>query len=112
MGVVLNNGQIPLVKSRYMKYINNEQHPYGENAIVAIGIYGSYNVEDSILFNEGSIKRGLFRITYYNDYEAHEESSKVGKNRIDSKFANIDKENVVGKKPGYEYNYLDEYGLI
>ena len=112
MGVVLNNGQIPLVKSRYMKYINNEQHPYGENAIVAIGIYGSYNVEDSILFNEGSIKRGLFRITYYNDYEAYEESSKVGKNRIDSKFANIDKENVVGKKPGYEYNYLDEYGLI
>ena len=60
MGVVLNNGQIPLIKSRYMKYINNEEHPYGENAIVAIGIYGSYNVEDSILFNEASVKRGLF----------------------------------------------------
>ena len=25
MGVVLNNGQIPLVKSRYMQYINQEQ---------------------------------------------------------------------------------------
>ena len=112
MGVVLNNGQIPLIKSRYMKYINNEQHPYGENAIVAIGVYGSYNVEDSILFNEGSVKRGLFRITYYNDYEAYEESSKVGKNRIDTKFANIERENVVGKKPGYEYDHLDEYGLI
>tara|TARA_R110002072_G_scaffold280272_2_gene442563 strand:+ start:1447 stop:6183 length:4737 start_codon:yes stop_codon:yes gene_type:complete len=112
LGVVLNNGQIPLVKSRYMKYINNEQHPYGENAIVAIGVYGSYNVEDSILFNEGSVKRGLFRITYYNDYEAYEESSKVGKNVIDTKFASIDKENVVGKKPGYEYDHLDEYGLI
>ena len=111
-GLVLNNGQIPLVKSRYLKYINNEQHPYGENAIVAIGIYGSYNVEDSILFNEGSVKRGLFRITYYNDYEAHEESSKVGKNRIDTKFAAIDKENVIGKKPGYEYDHLDDYGLI
>ena len=61
MGVVLNYGEIPLVKSRYLKYINNEEHPYGENVIVAIGIYGSYNVEDSILFNEGSINRGLFQ---------------------------------------------------
>ena len=112
MGVVLNSGQIPLIKSRYMKYINNEEHPYGENAIVAIGVYGSYNVEDSILFNEGSVKRGLFRITYYNDYETYEESSKVGKNRIDTKFANIEKENVFGKKPGYEYDHLDDYGLI
>ena len=80
MGVVLNNGQIPLVKSRYMKYINNEATSIWRECYSSdIGIYGSYNVEDSILFNEGSIKRGLFRITYYNDYEAHEESSKVGK---------------------------------
>ena len=33
---VLNNGDVPLAKSRYMKYINNEEHPYGENVIVAI----------------------------------------------------------------------------
>ena len=51
MCVVLNYGQIPLIKSRYMNYINNEEHPYGENVIVAIGVYGGYNVEDSILFN-------------------------------------------------------------
>ena len=37
MGVVLNYGQIPIVKSRYMEYINHEEHPYGENCIVAIG---------------------------------------------------------------------------
>ena len=29
---VLNNGQIPLTKSRYLKYITNEEHNYGENA--------------------------------------------------------------------------------
>jgi DNA-directed RNA polymerase beta subunit len=73
MGVVLNYGQIPVVKTRYMKYINKEEHPYGENAIVAIMCYNGYNVEDSILFNEGSIQRGLFRTTYYNMYETHEE---------------------------------------
>jgi DNA-directed RNA polymerase beta subunit len=49
MGVVLNDGQVPLVKSRYLKYINNEEHPYGVNAIVAIMSYSGYNVEDAIL---------------------------------------------------------------
>jgi len=112
MGVVLNYGQVPLVKSRYMEYINHEQHPYGENCIVAIGIYGGYNVEDSILFNEGSVKRGLFRTTYYNMYESREESSRVGNSVIDSHFVNIEKENVVGIKPGYDYSRLDEYGMI
>ena len=112
MGVVLNNGQIPLVKSRYLEKINKEQHPYGENVIVAIMCYGGYNVEDSILFNEGSVKRGLFRTTYYNSYESREESSKVGTAQVDSRFTNIEDSNVVGLKPGFDYGDLDEYGLI
>jgi DNA-directed RNA polymerase beta subunit len=36
MGVVLNYGQTPLIKSRYLEYINHEEQPYGVNAIVAI----------------------------------------------------------------------------
>jgi DNA-directed RNA polymerase II subunit RPB2 len=112
MGVVLNYGQIPLIKSRYLQFINNEQHPYGENVIVAIMVYGGYNVEDSILFNEGSIKRGLFRTTYYNMYESREESSKVGENSIDSHFQNIQDANIDATKFGYDYGYLDKYGLI
>jgi DNA-directed RNA polymerase II subunit RPB2 len=72
MAVVLNYGQVPLIKSRYTRLMNNEEHPYGENAIVAIMVYGGYNVEDSILFNEGAIKRGLFRTTYYSMYESKE----------------------------------------
>ena len=112
MGVILNYGQVPLVKSRYMKYINNEEHPYGENVVVAIGVYGGYNVEDSILFNEGSIQRGMFRTTYFSSYESHEESSKIGNSKVDSKFANIEETNVVGLKPGYDYSELDKYGLI
>lgn len=112
MGVVLNYGEIPMIKSRYLKYINNEEHPYGFNTIVAIGCYGGYNVEDSILFNEGSIKRGMFRTTYYNMYETREESSKVGNTTIDSKFANIEDYNVIGLKPGYDYSNINRYGLI
>jgi len=112
MGVVLNYGQIPLLKSRYLQFINNEQHPYGENVIVAIMVYGGYNVEDSILFNEGSVKRGLFRTTYYNSYESREESSKVGENSIDSHFQNIEDANIDATKFGYDYSNLDKYGLI
>jgi DNA-directed RNA polymerase II subunit RPB2 len=111
MGVVLNYGQIPLIKSRYLEYINNEEIPYGVNAIVAIMSYTGYNVEDAILINEGAIQRGIFRTTYFSMYEAREESSKVS-GTINSKFANIEKNNVVKIKPGYDYSLLDDYGMI
>ena len=111
-GIVLNNGQVPLVKTRYLKYINNEEHPCGENTIVAIMSFNGYNVEDSILFNEGSLKRGLFRTTYFSMYESREESSKVGQKTVDTYFTNIENKTVVGKKPGYDYSMLDEYGLV
>ena len=111
MGVVLNYGQIPLIKSRYLEYINNEEIPYGVNAIVAIMCYSGYNVEDAILINEGAIQRGIFRTTYYSMYEAREESSKVS-GMVNSRFANIEKNNVVKIKPGYDYSLLDDHGMI
>ena len=113
MGVMLNYGQIPIVKSRYLKHINNEEHPCGENVIVAIMCYSGYNVEDSILFNEGSVKRGMFRTTYFNSYETREESAKDKGVVSESRILNIEKEaNVGGLKPGYEYDHLDMYGMI
>jgi len=112
MGVVLNYGQVPLVKSRYIEKLNHEQNPYGENVIVAIMCFNGYNVEDSILFNEGAVKRGLFRMTYYNMYESKEESSKVANSKINSHFLNIENSNVERLKAGYDYSELDEYGLI
>jgi DNA-directed RNA polymerase beta subunit len=113
MGVILNYGQIPLVKSRYLKHINNEEHPCGENVMVAIMCYSGYNVEDSILFNEGSVKRGMFRTTYFNSYETREESTKVKDSNVDSHIVNIESQgNVIGLKPGYEYDHLDMYGMI
>ena len=112
VGVVLNYGQLPLLKSRYFKYINNDEHSYGINVVVAIACYNGYNVEDSILFNRASLDRGLFRNTYYNTYESYEESSKVANSTIDSRFMNIQEANVIGLKPGYDYSDLDDAGLI
>ena len=118
MGVVLNAGQIPLVKTRYLKYFNNEQNPYGQNPIVAIMCYNGYNVEDSILFNEGSIKRGLFRTSYYNMYETREDSKQSSGERVDSRVVNMNdyqQQNAVvnaGRGEGYDYSNLDANGLI
>ena len=111
MGVILNYGQVPLIKSRYLEYINNEEQPYGVNAIVAIMSYTGYNVEDAILINEASVARGIFRTTYYSMYEAREESSKVT-GSTSSKFANIQKNNVVKLKQGFDYSFLDDHGLV
>jgi DNA-directed RNA polymerase II subunit RPB2 len=112
--VILNQGQKPLVKSRYLEYITNEENSYGENAIVAIACYTGYNVEDAVLINEGALKRGLFRTTYFSVYEAYEEKIKTDEHLVEKKFTNIDSkmETVVGKKLGYDYSKLDEYGLV
>jgi DNA-directed RNA polymerase II subunit RPB2 len=111
MGVILNYGQTPLIKSRYLEYVNNEEQPYGVNAIVAIMSYTGYNVEDAILINEGAIQRGIFRTTYYSSYQDREESSKIT-GMTNSKFASIEKNNVTGKKKGYDYSFLDDHGLV
>jgi len=111
--IVLNYGQNPLVKTRYLEYINNEYAPYGENTIVAIMCYTGYNVEDAILINEGALKRGLFRTTYFNTYSVHEEKSKTNDVTIQKTLMNIENdETVFRKKPGYDYSLLDKYGLI
>ena len=112
MGVILNCGQIPLLKSRYLEIINKEQMPYGVNAIVAIMSYTGYNVEDAILINQGAVDRGIFRTTYYSMYEAHEESTKVAGTLTNAYFADVSKKEVSGLKAGYDYSYLDKWGMI
>lgn len=111
--VVLNYGQIPLVKSRYLKYVNNAELPYGENVIVAIMCYTGYNVEDAILINEGALNRGMFRTTYFTCYEAREESSMTSDIVVNKRLTDIQSNSlVVGTKPGYDYSRLDKFGLI
>ena len=112
-GVVLNTSQIPIVKSRYLQYITGEENLYGQNTIVAIMSHTGYNVEDSILFNEGSLNRGLFRTTYFNTYHSEEEKSKVSDHLVEKTFTNVLNDGrVIKNKPGYDYSYLDDNGII
>ena len=112
MGVVLNYGEKPLVRSRMLNYIHEEKHPYGENVIVAIMSYNGYNVEDAILMNEGSLQRGLFHTTYYSSYEAYEETSDIGMSDTNTILKNINDELDIDVKPGYDYKHLNKFGII
>jgi len=113
MGVVLQYGQVPLVKSRLLKYINKEEQPYGVNTVVAIMSYTGYNVEDAILINEGSIRRGLFHTTYYSMYETREESDKVNGSTQNAVFSDVmSRPNISRLKAGGDYSFLDKWGLV
>ena len=59
-------GMRPLVDTRLMNLINLNTIPSGAQVIVAIATYSGYNQEDSILFNKGSLDRGLFQAVIYH----------------------------------------------
>jgi DNA-directed RNA polymerase II subunit RPB2 len=62
----------PLVETRAMNILKMHEMPFGMNAIVAIGCYGGYNQEDSIIMNRSSVQRGFMRGLYYTMYKDEE----------------------------------------
>lgn len=58
---ILYNVQKALVNTRIAKYVHTDILPCGEQAVVAIACYTGHNQDDSIVFNQSSIDRGLFR---------------------------------------------------
>ena len=111
MSVILQYGQIPLIKSRYLDLINKEENPYGVNAIVAIMSYTGYNVEDAILINQGAVDRGLFRTTYHTLYETSEDMETSSEETTKTTFFNF-KTGAVKTSPGYDYSFLDDNGVV
>jgi DNA-directed RNA polymerase beta subunit len=106
---VLSNPARPLVDTRIMDMIHINKIPSGFNAIVAIMTHTGYNQEDSLLFNKGSIDRGLFQATIYHT-EKDEDKQKINgdeeirckpdPNKTKSmKFANYNKVNSRGVIP-------------
>ena len=63
---VLTYPMRPLVETRIMNIIKLNNIPSGQQVIVAIASHSGYNQEDSLLFNQGSIDRGLFLATIYH----------------------------------------------
>ena len=73
---VLNYPARPMVDTRVMDMIHINKIPSGCNVVVAIMTHTGYNQEDSLLFNKGSIDRGLFQTTIYHT-EKDEDKQKI-----------------------------------
>lgn len=67
------NNEMPIVKTVSNRYL----YPNGSNCIVAIMCYTGFNIEDSIIINQGAVDRGLFngaKFTFYKtEIEQREE---------------------------------------
>jgi DNA-directed RNA polymerase II subunit RPB2 len=93
-----------------MKYMRFKELPAGINAIVAIGCYGGYNQEDSIIINKGALDRGLFRSTFYRTYvDQEKEIVRVG--GLMEQFEIPNRSETKGIQYG-NYGKLDEDGII
>jgi DNA-directed RNA polymerase II subunit RPB2 len=104
---ILYYPQVPIVTTKTMEYNNCLDLPYGENAIVAIASYNGYNQEDSMIFNQSAIDRGLFRADTLKKF-----NSQIKKNpstNQDDIFTKPDKNKVADMKHG-NYNKLNEKG--
>ncbi|KAK7064066.1 DNA-directed RNA polymerase subunit beta [Favolaschia claudopus] len=108
MANILYYPQKPLATTRSMEYLKFRELPAGQNAIVAILCYSGYNQEDSVIMNQSSIDRGLFRSIYYRSYMDLEKKS--GIQQLEE-FEKPTRENTLRMKHG-TYDKLEDDGLI
>ena len=105
---VLNYPTRPLVDTRVMNMIQLNKIPSGTNVIVAIMTHTGYNQEDSLLFNKGSIDRGLFIATIYHTEKDEDKQRINGDEEIRCK---PEPSKTKGMKFG-NYNKVNNKGVI
>ncbi|CAI0550255.1 unnamed protein product [Linum tenue] len=103
----LHYPQTPLVTTRATKLLNFEKLPAGVNAIVAISSHCGYNQSDSIIMNQSSIDRGLFRSSVFRAYR--DEERNIG-TLIKEEFGVPNRANTMGLRHR-SYEKLDDDGL-
>ncbi len=104
---VMNYPQSPIVETRtYDKMIEN--HPIGQNMVIAISSFEGYNIEDAVIFNKSSIERGLARSHHFRTETT--ESRRYWGGQKDS--IQIPDKDTRGYKSEDTYAKLDEDGIV
>ena len=112
---ILHYPQKPIVNTEPSKYVHSDKLPSGQMPIVAIACYTGYNQEDSLIFNQSAIDRGLFSSSFYRTYM--DEEKKHSATLEDEKFCKPQKYYPNGKiyteKMSYgSYDKIDENGFV
>jgi len=103
---ILQYPQKPIVRSFIYDTLNT--YPAGQNLVVAVMTYEGYNMEDALVFNKGSLDRGVGRSFYFRPYSAVEMNYAGGlKDEII-----IPEKDASGYKTEASYRYLEGDGII
>ncbi len=103
---VLQYPQKPIVRSFVYDTLNT--YPAGQNLIVAIMTHEGYNMEDALVFNKGSVDRGVGRSFYFRPYSAVEMNYSGG---LKDEIAVPEKDSS-GYKMESSYRLLENDGII
>ena len=103
---ILQYPQKPVVRSFVYDTLNT--YPAGQNLVVAIMTYEGYNMEDALVFNKGSLDRGVGRSFYFRPYSAVEMNYAGG---LKDEIA-IPEKDSSGYKTESSYRFLEADGLV
>ncbi len=105
---LLHYPQYPIVKTKVHDIIEYDQHPSGQNMIVAVMSYDGYNMEDGVILGKASVERGLARSTYFRPVETQELRYSGG--LIDE--ISVPDKDVKGFRSEHDYRFLEGDGII
>jgi DNA-directed RNA polymerase subunit B' len=107
-GHLLHYVQKPLTHTQTSSVIGSDDRAAGQNLVVAILSYEGFNIEDALIFNKGSIDRGVGRSHFFRTYDGEERRYPGG--QIDR--IQVPDEEVSGAHGAEYYQNLDSDGII
>lgn len=105
---LLHYPQFPIVKTKIHEITDYDQHPSGQNMIVAVMCFDGYNMEDGVILGKASVERGLARSTYFRPVEAQELRYSGG--LMDE--VSVPNKDVRGYRSEHDYRFLEGDGII